>query len=425
MNLREHLWFQLGQHLPALRSRNYRFYFAGQSLSMIGNFMTQLAVLWLIYRLTDSALLLGIAGFLSQLPVFALAPISGVLADRYNRHHLMLLLQILGMAISISLTGLTFLHWTNFWVLLVLGMVLGVLKGLDVPIRHAFVTDVVNLEAVNSAISLNYAFLHTARLLGPGMGGILIANAGAGFCFLFDSLSYIAVIVALLAMRLAIKPSESKTVNPLQKLKEGFQYAYQAVPIRAILLLLATVSLVNMSYPTLLPIVSVEVLRGGADTLGFLTAAGAMGSVFASLYVGLRKEVLGLDRLIALCPVLFAIGIVVFSFSTFLGLSLLTMVLVGWSSTLQVAASNTVLQFIVEDSKRGRVMSFYTMCFMGMAPFGNLVMGSLAQAIGVTNTLIVGGGVCLLGTAVFMQQLPIIAKSIQVKANTLLSHSAS
>lgn len=385
---------------------------------MIGNFMTQLAILWLIYRLTDSALLLGIAGFLSQLPVFALAPISGVLADRYNRQHLMLVLQLLGMVISISLTVFTFLSWTNFWVLLGLGMVLGVLKGLDVPIRHAFVIDVVNLEAVNSAISLNYAFLHTARLLGPGIGGILIATAGAGFCFLFDSISYIAVILALLAMRLTIAPSESVAVTPWQKLREGFQYAYQVVPIRAILVLLATVSLVNMSYPTLLPIVSVESLQGGADTLGFLTAAGAMGSVFASLYVGWRKDVLGLDRLIALCPVLLAIGILIFSLSSVLCLSLLVMVMVGWSSTLQVAASNTVLQFIVEDSKRGRVMSFYTMCFMGMAPFGNLLAGSLAAAIGVTNTLIIGSGVCLLGTWVFIQQLPIIAKAIQVKTNT-------
>lgn len=392
---------------------------------MIGSFMTQLAILWLIYRLTDSALWLGIAGFLSQLPVFALAPIAGVLADRYNRQHLMLLLQILGITLSIILTVLTFLHWTNFWVLLVLGMILGVLKGLDVPIRHAFVIDVVSLEEVNSAISLNYAFLHTARLLGPGIGGVLIATAGAGFCFLFDSISYIAAILALLTMQLTIKPAEPTTIHPVKKLQEGFQYAYQVVPIRAILLLLATISLINMSYSTLLPIVAVQNLHGGAEILGFLTAAGALGSILASLYVGFRKEVTGLDRLIAFCPILFAIGIIVFSLSSVFWLSLLVMVLMGWSSTVQVAASNTVLQFIVEDSKRGRVMSFYTMCFMGMSPFGNLIIGSLAQAIGVTNTLIVGGGVCLLGTFVFLQQLPIVTRFIRVKTTALLSQPTS
>jgi MFS family permease len=378
---------------------------------MTGNFMTQVAILWLIYRLTDSALLLGLAGFLGQLPVFLLAPVSGVLADRYNRRHLMLLLQFIGISISISLTVLTFLGWATLWVLLSLGMLSGMLKGLDVPIRHAFVSDMVSQEEMSSAISLNYAFLNSARLIDPAIGGILIATVGAGFCFLYDSLSYVAAILAIAAMQIAIKPVEPRASHPLKKLKEGFRYAYQVLPIRALLLLLALVSLVNMSYTTLLPIFAVKTLAAGAETLGFLTASAAMGSVFACLYLSVRRGISGLDTWIAICPTTMGIGFIVFALSHVFWVSMLALILVGWSSTFQVAASNTVLQFIVEESKRGRVMSFYTMCFMGMAPFGNLLLGSLAHAIGVSNTLILGGGLCLLGSLWFVRQLPKLAIS--------------
>ncbi|MBW4444639.1 MAG: MFS transporter [Plectolyngbya sp. WJT66-NPBG17] len=411
MSLLHRSWF----NLPAFQSRNYQLYFAGQSLSMIGNFMTQVAILWLIYRLTNSAQLLGLAGFLGQLPVFLLAPVSGILADRYSRRRLMLLLQIFGIAVSIGLTVLTFLGWANLWILLVLSVLGGILKGLDVPIRHAFVSDIVSPTEMSSAISLNYAFLNSARLIGPAIGGILIARMGAASCFLFDSVSYVPAILALSAMQITVKPKESQANHPLKKLTEGFQYAYSVLPIRILLVLLASVSLINMSYATLLPVFAVETLAGGAETLGFLTASAASGSVIACLYLSFRRRSTGLDKLIAACPLTVGLGFVVFSFSHVFWISALALIVVGCGSTFQVAASNTVLQSIVEENKRGRVMSFYTMCFMGMAPFGNLLLGSLAQQIGAPNTLILGGGLCVLASCWFAQYLSVLTKAIQTE----------
>ena len=415
MKLIHKLGFPLQFDLPAFKSRNYRLYFAGQGLSMTGNFMTQVATLWLIYRLTDSALLLGIAGFLGQLPVFLLAPISGILADRYNRYRLLLLFQWIGISISLILTLVTFLDLANFWTLLILSMFSGLLKGLDVPVRHAFVTDMVSRELMSNAIALNAGFLHCARLVGPALGGIIIAQFGAKYCFLYDSLSYIAAIIAILAMRITPQTIEPQNSNPLQKLKEGFEYAYQYLPIRSILSLLATASLVTTGYITLLPIFAVEILKGGADTLGFLSASGATGSILACIYLSLRHHVTGLDKLIAFGPFMMGVGLILFSQSHIFWISQLILVLVGWSSTLQIAASNTVLQLIVENSKRGRVMGFYAMCFMGMAPFGNLLAGTLANYLGTPNTLILGGLVCIISSLIFIQNLPFLTKLINLK----------
>jgi MFS family permease len=415
MKLIQKLGFPWQFDLPAFKSRNYRLYFTGQGLSMTGNFMTQVATLWLIYRLTDSALLLGIAGFLGQLPVFLLAPISGILADRYNRYRLLLLFQWIGISISLILTLVTFLDWANFWTLLILSMFSGLLKGLDVPIRHAFVTDMVSRELMSNAIALNAGFLHCARLIGPALGGIIIAQFGAKYCFLYDSLSYIAAIIAILAMRITPQIIEPQNSNPLQKLKEGFEYAYQYLPIRSILSLLATASLVTTGYITLLPIFAVEILKGGADTLGFLSASGAIGSILACIYLSFRHHVTGLDKLIAFGPFMMGIGLILFSQSHVFWISQLILVLVGWSSTLQIAASNTVLQLIVENSKRGRVMGFYAMCFMGMAPFGNLLAGTLANYLGTPNTLILGGLLCIISSLVFIQNLPFLTKLINLK----------
>ncbi|MCF4967392.1 MFS transporter [Nostoc sp. CMAA1605] len=422
MKLLSQLRLNLNFDLPAFRSRNYRLYFAGQAFSMTGNFMTQVAVLWLIYQLTDSALLLGLAGFFGQLPVFALAPISGILADRYNRHHLLLMLQIVGISLSIILTVITFMGGANFWTLLSFSALLGVLKGLDVPVRQAFVSDMVSRELMANAIALNAAFLHTARLIGPALGGIMIAQLGASYCFLYDSLSYLLAIWAISAMKITSRNVEIHNSNTWHKLQEGFQYAYRFLPVRSILSLLALTSLVGMSYTTLLPIFAVEVLSGDSETLGFLSAAAAMGSVLACVYLSFRQNVAGLERLIAFSPVFMGIGFILFSVSQVFWISQLALVLVGWSSTLQVAASNTVLQFIVEDSKRGRVMSFYAMCFMGMAPFGNLLAGTSAHYLKAPNTLILGGIVCIVGSVLFLQQLPQIVKLMHLGKNQVVTN---
>nr|WP_313933902.1 MULTISPECIES: MFS transporter [Nostocales] len=264
-------------------------------------------------------------------------------------------------------------------------------------------------------MALNAAFLNGARLIGPALGGILIAKFGAGYCFLYDSLSYIVAIWAITAMQITPRTVEIQTSDPWRKLQEGFQYAYHFLPVRSILLLLATASLVGMSYTTLLPIFAVEVLHGGSETLGFLTAAAAMGSVFACVYLSFRQNIVGLERLIAFCPAIMGVGFICFSVSQVFWISQLALVMVGWSSTLQVAASNTLLQFIVEDSKRGRVMSFYAMCFMGMAPFGNLLAGTLANYLKAPNTLILGGVICILGSLLFIQQLPQLVKLINLR----------
>lgn len=398
---------KLGFNLTAFQSRNYRLFFLGQSLSMIGTFMTQIATVWIIYDLTHSALLLGLTGFLGQLPTFLLAPFSGVLADRWHRHRLLIWVQIFGLIISALLTLLTHFDHLSIVALISLSTLSGIMRGLDVPVRQAFVIEMVDRrEDLTSAIALNSALINGARLVGPAIAGVLIATIGAGSCFLLDTLSYSVVIVALLMMRIKPQKLDAPTANAWQRLKEGWNYAYHFLPIRSLLLLLALTSLMGLSYLTLLPIFAVEILGGGSETLGFLTAASGIGAFTAGVYLSSRHTVLGLGKLIALCPALLGMSLIAFSQSRILWISLLLMSIAGFSSILQAASTNTVIQTIVDDSKRGRVMSFYAMSFMGMAPFGHFLAGSLANAIGAPNTIIFGGCGCIISSLVFTRQLP-------------------
>ncbi|MBD1910021.1 MULTISPECIES: MFS transporter [unclassified Leptolyngbya] len=397
-----------GLNLSAFQSRNYRLFFLGQGLSMTGTFMTQIATVWIIYDLTHSALLLGITGFLGQLPTFLLAPFSGVLADRWNRHRLLILIQLLGLVNSALLTLLNYSNHLSPIALILLSTVAGLMRGLDVPVRQAFVIEMVDRrEDLTSAIALNSALINAARLVGPAIAGVLIAAVGAGSCFLLDTLSYGVVIAALMLMQVKEQRSqEGQSANMWQRLREGWNYAYHFLPIRSLLLLLATMSLLGMSYLTLLPIVAVDILGGGSETLGFLTAASGVGALTAAIYLSSRHTVVGLVRLIACCPALLGVSLIVFSQSRILWFSLLLMGVAGFSSILQAASTNTVIQTIVDDSKRGRVMSFYAMSFMGMAPFGHLLLGSLASLIGTPNTLILGGCCCVISSLIFAKQLP-------------------
>lgn len=373
--------------------------------------MTQVAIIWLIYHFTNSALLLGITGFLGQLPTFALAPFSGVLADRWNRHRTLIVIQVMGMVLSIALTVLAFSGLLKIWDIVIVSTLIGLVKGLDVPVRQSFAVEMVEKrEHLTNAIALNSSLINGARLIGPAIGGIVIAKAGAGVCFLIDSLSYVAVIYALLAMNIRPLELESQSANVWQKLREGFHYAYTFLPIRSILLLLALSSLMGMSYMTLLPIFAVRILHGGSETLGFLTAASGIGALIACVYLSLRRGIVGLVKFIAVSPAVLGTSLMAFALSKTYWFSLLMLVIVGFSSILQVASSNTMIQTLVEDNKRGRVMSFYTMCFMGMSPFGNLFAGSLAHQIGAANTLVVGGIFCILGSLLFTRQLPTIRK---------------
>lgn len=393
--------------LPALRSKNYQLFFAGQGISLIGTWMTQLATIWLVYNLTNSPLMLGVVGFSSQIPSFFLAPFGGVFVDRFSRYRTLISTQVLAMIQSLTLAVLALTGVIQVWHIIALSLFQGFINALDAPARQAFVPELVERrEDLANAIAINSTMINGARLIGPAIGGLLIASVGTGYCFLIDGLSYIAVIAALLAMK--VKPWKNSVTdgNPLQKVKEGFVYAFSFPPIRSILLLSALVSLMGLQNTILVPIIAEQVLKGGAETLGFLMAASGVGALTGGIYLATRQTILGIGKLIALAPAILGIGLIAFSLSRFLPLSLFTMLFVGLGTILQIAASNTFLQTIVEDDKRGRLMSLYTMSFLGMIPVGNLLGGLLASRIGATNTLIIDGIACILGSIIFSRQLP-------------------
>ncbi|MDZ8259689.1 MFS transporter [Nostoc sp. ChiQUE01b] len=397
--------------LPALRSRNYQLFFAGQGISLIGTWMTQLATIWLVYDLTKSPLMLGVVGFSSQIPNFFLAPFGGVFVDRFSRYRTLIGTQILAMIQSLTLAVLALTGVIEVWQIIALSLFQGFINALDAPARQAFVPELVEHRGdLANAIAINSTMVNGARLIGPAIGGLLIAGIGTGYCFLIDGLSYVAVIAALLAMK--VKPWKNSITdgNPLQKVKEGFVYAFSFPPIRSVLLLSALVSLMGLQNTILVPVIAEQVLKGGAESLGFLMAASGVGALTGGIYLATRQTILGIGKLIALAPAILGIGLIAFSLSRFLPLSLFTMLFVGLGTILQIAASNTFLQTIVEDDKRGRLMSLYTMSFLGMIPVGNLLGGFLASHIGAPNTLIIDGIACILGSIIFSRQLPALRK---------------
>ena len=395
--------------IPALKSRNYQLFFAGQGISLIGTWMTQLATVWLVYQLTKSAFMLGLVGFASQIPSFVLAPFGGLIADRYSRRRLLVITQVLAMAQSLTLAVLTLSGAINIWLLIGLGFVQGLINVVDAPVRQTFVKDMIERpERLSSAIALNSSLVNGARLVGPAVAGAVIAEIGAGYCFLVDGLSYTAVIAGLLMMRLKLQPPMLSDLKPIQRIQEGFRYAYQSLPIRSILLLLGLFSLMAMSYTTLVPVFAVQILYGDAHTLGLLFSASGVGALAGGAYMSTRPTVLGLGNVIAAAPVLCGVGLIGFACSRSLWLSVPALMLVGLGSILQISASNTVLQTIVEDDKRGRVMSLFTMSFLGIVPFGSLLAGSLASRIGAPPTLFINGCVCIAGALLFARTLPIL-----------------
>lgn len=398
---------------PALRSQNYRLFFAGQGISLIGTWMTQIATVWLVYHLTNSALMLGVVGFTSQIPSFVLSPFGGVLVDRFSRHRILIGTQVLAMIQSLTLAALALSGTIQIWHIIVLSLFQGVVNAVDAPARQAFVTELVERrEDLANAIAINSTMFNGARLIGPAIGGLLIARVGAAYCFLIDGISYIAVIIALLAMRFKPKQMLRPEGSALQRIKEGFIYAFDSQPIRAILFLSALVSFMGLQYTVLVPIYAEQILKGGPQTLGFLMAASGVGALAGGIYLASRKTVIGLGKLIAFGPSVLGLGLIVFALSRYLPLSLFAMLFIGLGLILQIAAGNTVVQTIVDDDKRGRVMSLYTMSFLGMSPFGNLLGGFLAHQIGSTSTLIISGVACILGSIYFTRQLPGLRKIV-------------
>lgn len=386
--------------------RNYRLFFGGQGISLIGTWMQQIAMSWLTFRLTNSVFLLGVVGFTGQIPTFLLGPFAGVLVDRWNRHRILVVTQILSMIQALLFALLILTDTIAIWHIIFLSLLLGIINTLDQPTRQTFVIDMVeNEEDLGNAIALSSSIGTSARFIGPSIAGILIATVGEGICFLLNGLSFIAVIMSLLAMKIIPKKSQRKSTPVWQGLKEGFDYAFGFSPIRSMLLLLALVSLMAMPYMVLMPAFARDILHGDAHTYGFLMAAEGFGALAGAIYLASRKSVLGLERIIVIGSGLFGMGLIIFSLSRVYWLSLLLMIFVGFGIMLSVVPCNTALQTIVEEDKRGRVMSFFTMAFFGMMPFGSLLAGSLANKIGAPATIMIGGISCILGSALFAIKL--------------------
>jgi MFS family permease len=406
--------------LRALRHRNYRLFFTGQTVSLIGTWMTQIATSWLVYRLTGSAWLLGIVGFASRIPTFVLGPFAGVWVDRWDRHRTLVVTQILSMLQSFALAGLALARIITIREIIWLGLAQGVINAFDMPARQAFVIQMVEDRAdLGNAIALNSSMVNVARLLGPSIAGVVIAAVGEGYCFLIDGFSYLAVIASLLAMSISAVQPRSAEKAIWHELKEGWNYVTHFVPIRSILLLLALISLVGMQYTVLMPIFAAQVLHGGAHTLGFLMGASGVGAIAGAMFLATRKNVLGLGRLVPLAAAIFGAGLIALGLSRFLWLSLALMLFVGGAMMTQMAASNTILQTIVQDDKRGRVMSFYSMAFLGMAPFGSLLAGALANRIGAPRTVMISGTICIAGAGWFASQMSAIREHVHPIYRTL------
>lgn len=399
--------------LRALRYRNYRLFFGGQSFSLIGTWMQQLALGWLAYDLTNSAFLLGLIGFAGMIPTLAVSPIAGVFSDRWNRYHILLATQSLAMLQAFLLAVLTLTGAIRYEYIVALAIFLGIVNAFDIPARQSFVVEIVERkEDLGNAIALNSLMFNGARLIGPSIAGVLIGLAGEGTCFLLNALSYAGILAALAAIK--VPPRENRPATQVwQGLREGFAYAFGFAPIRYILLQLAVISLMGMPYAVLMPIFARDILMGGPGTLGFLMACSGTGALIGAIYLAARKSILGLGKWIVYGSSLFGCAIIAFSFSRVVWLSAALMVVSGFGMIIQMASSNTILQTIVEEDKRGRVMSFFALAIMGTSPLGSLFAGYMGEKIGVVYTLMISGIICIAGALLFAGRLPEIREKVR------------
>jgi MFS family permease len=396
-----------GRLTRALRHRNYRLFFGGQSVSLVGTWITRIATSWLVYRLTGSELLLGVVGFCGQIPTLLIAPFAGVLVDRWNRHQILIVTQVLSMVQSLALAALTFSNTATVTSILALQVVQGIINAFDTPARQAFVVEMVEDRAdLPNAIALNSSMVNGSRIIGPSIGGALIAAVGEGWCFMADAISYLFVLASLIAMRVARSERDPVEARVLSELKTGYRYVMGSPPIRTALLVLAIVSAMGMPYTVLMPAMVAHVLHGGPRTLGILMTASGVGALGGALYLASRETVVGLGRVMTLSTLAFGVGLIAFAFTRSELLAVLVLPVVGAGFMIQLAATNTVIQTIVEDRLRGRVMAFYTMAFFGSAPIGSLLAGLSADFVGTPWTIAVCGGVCIVSGLWFGRQLP-------------------
>lgn len=398
----------------SLRHRNYRLFFTGQSISLIGTWMQRIALPWVVYRMTGSEVLLGVVGFAGTIPSFLLAPFAGVLIDRWSRYRVLLITQIISMIQAGVLAWLSLTGGLDIWHIIVLSVILGCINSFDMPARHSFVIDMVNgKEDIGNAVALNSMMFNGARLIGPSVAGIVLAAVGEGACFLINALSYFFVIGSLMAMRVPVIKEKKKQTPMLREMKEGLAYTFGFAPIKHIIFLLGLVSLMGASYQVLMPVYAKDVLQGDSHTYGFLMGGAGAGALIGAIYLASKDTVLRLGRLIPAATALLSLGLISLSLSSSFFVSMFLIFFTGLGMMTQTAASNTILQTIADDDKRGRVMSFYTMALMGTAPFGSLLAGWMAKVLGTPWTIFIGGAVCLIGALVFYRRLPELKRLVR------------
>jgi MFS family permease len=398
----------------SLRYRNYRLFFSGQSISLIGTWMQRIAMPWMVYHITDSPFMLGLVSFGGQIPTFLLAPVAGVITDKFDKYKVLVITQVVFLFQALILAILTLTGSIHIWHIVILSIALGCINAFDVPSRQSFVVEMVeNKEDLGNAIALNSMMFNGARIIGPSIAGLILATAGEGICFLINAISFIFVIGSLLMMR--VRPAVKKAAqgNLIADLREGMNYAAGFAPIKHLLILLSVISLMGASYQVIMPVFAKEVLKGGSSTFGFLMGGAGLGALAGALYLASRETIIRLGRLIPAAATLFGFSLVMLSFTSFFPASVILMVFVGLGMMMNTAACNTVLQTITEDDKRGRVMSFYTMAIMGTAPFGSLIIGSLAKLIGTPDSIFICGLSTIIAAFFFYKKLPELKRIVR------------
>lgn len=420
-NERNNLVWKYFLQQKALFHRNYRLFMVGQTLSLIGTWIQRMAMMWLVYKLSNSAFLLGVIGFCEQIPIFIIAPFAGVYADRWNKHKALCRIEAFAMLQAFILGLLTFLNLVNIWHLVVLSLCLGVINAFEVPIRQSFVVEMVerDKESLSNAIALNSTVFNLSRLVGPSVAGILISAVGEGWCFMANAVSYAIVLVSLLMMRLPKTViTKERQVQIFNQLKEGIRYVGKNEMMRSLLLLLAIVSFSNASLKTLAPVFAKDILHGDAHTLGFLMSAAGIGAICGALFLTKRKSISKLKKIVSVTGILLGASMICFAISRSLPLSLLFLGFAGLGQMMHTACTNTLLQLHVDDDKRGRVMSFYTVCLQGTMPFGSLLAGGLAGISSGPWSVAILGAFCMLGTFYFRE------KSIRKRLQTVKNRHA-
>ncbi len=392
-----------GQMFRSLKSRNYRLFFFGQSISLIGSWIQVVALPWLVYSMTNDVFLLGLVSFVGQIPTFFIAPFAGVLLDRWNKHKALVIAHILSLVQAAALALVFYSGFIQIWHVILLSVFLGIINAFEMPARQALVNDMVKRpEDLGNAIALNSSMVNVARLIGPSLAGILISVSGEGICFIINAVSFVFVIISLLMMRMGKAVHKLHESNMIKGLKDGFRYTFGQLPLRFLILLIAWVSLVGMPFSVLLPVFAKTILGGGAHTYGFLMGASGVGSLLGALYMAYRKNLKGLLKLIPLSIAVFSLGLLTFAFSGNLFLSLALLLISGIGMMIQMTACNTLVQTIADPAMRGRVMSFYTMAFIGMTPLGSLLAGFLASRIGAVNTMLSAGIACFMAVVILI-----------------------